>query len=107
MKETRYKELNSIFMKQYSNIFKKFTSKSIIILTDNQIIFDISENPANYRQAKYIDIYYHAIKYYIHDKKIKIDYISSNYQLADIFIKALGQSKHHKFCQMMGFTLQF
>ena len=42
-------------------------SKSVTILIDSQIVLNISENPANYRQIKYIDIYYHTIKYYIHD----------------------------------------
>ena len=42
-------------------------SKPVTILIDNQIALNISENPANYRQAKYIDIHYHAVRHYIHD----------------------------------------
>ena len=43
-----------------------FASKSVTILTNNQIALNISENPTNYRQDKYIDIHYHTIKHYIH-----------------------------------------
>ena len=82
-------------------------SKSVTILTNNQIALNISENPANYRQAKHIDIHYHAIKHYIHDRKIEIDYISFNYQLADIFTKALENPKHLRFCQMMDLRNNF
>src|SRR5947207_316578 len=82
-------------------------SKSVIILTDNQTAFNISENPANYRQTKHIDIHYHAIRHYIHDRKIEIDYISSNYQSTDIFIKTLEYSKHLRFCQMMNLRNNF
>ncbi len=77
-------------------------SKPVTILTDSQTALDISENPANYHQAKHINISYHAVRHYIHDRKIEIDYIPSNYQPTDIFTKALGHPKHHRFCQMMG-----
>src|SRR5947207_13552790 len=82
-------------------------SKSVIILINNQTAFNISENPANYRQAKHIDIHYHAIKHYIHDQKIEIDYISFNYQFIDIFIKIFEYSKHLRFCQMMNLRNNF
>src|SRR5271170_3312679 len=45
---------------------------------------------------------YHAVRHYIHDGKIEVDYIPSNYQPADLFTKALGPSKHHQFCLMVG-----
>jgi hypothetical protein len=73
-------------------------SKPVTILTDSQTALDISENSANYRQAKHIDIRYHAVRHYIHDGKIEIDYIPSNYQPADIFTKALGHVKHLRLC---------
>src|SRR5438045_5819713 len=82
-------------------------SKPVTILTDSQTALDISENPANYRQAKHIDIRYHAVRHYIRDRKIEIDYIPSNYQSADIFTKALGPSKHHRFCQTLGLRNSF
>ena len=82
-------------------------SKPVTILTNSQITLNISENPANYRQAKHIDIRYHAVRHYIRDRKIEIDYIPSNYQSADIFIKALENPKHLRFCQMMGLRNNF
>ena len=82
-------------------------SKPVTLLTDSQTVLDISENPANYRKAKHIDIRYHAVRHYIRERKIEIDYIPSSYQPADIFTKALGHSKHHRFCQMMGLRNTF
>ena len=82
-------------------------SKPVTLLTDSQMALDISENPANYRQAKHIDIRYHAVRHYIRERKIEIDYIPSNYQPADIFTKALGHPKHHRFCQIMGLRNSF
>jgi hypothetical protein len=76
--------------------------KPITILTDSQTALDISDNPAKYRQAKHIDVRYHAVRHYIHDGKIEVDYIPSNYQPADIFTKALSPTKHQRFCHMIG-----
>ena len=82
-------------------------TKLVTILTDNQTALDISEHPANYRQAKHIDIRYHAVRHYIRERKIEIDHISSNYQHANIFAKALEPSKYRRFCQMMGLHNSF
>jgi hypothetical protein len=72
------------------------------LLTDSQTALQISDNPAKYRQAKHIDIRYHAIRHYVHDGKITVDYVPSNHQPADIFTKALGKTKHQQFCHMLG-----
>ena len=77
-------------------------SRPITILIDNQTALDISDNSAKYRQAKHIDIRYHAVRHYVQDGKIEVDYIPSNYQPADILTKALGPSKHRRFCRMIG-----
>jgi len=76
--------------------------KPITLLSDSQSALDISENPTKYRQAKHIDVRYHAIRHYIHDHKIEVDYIPSEYQPADLFTKALGPMKHERFCHMIG-----
>ena len=62
----------------------------ITILSDSQAALDISENPTKYRQAKHIDIKYHAVRHYLRERKIQVDYVPSEYQVADIFTKALG-----------------
>ncbi|TMC17118.1 MAG: hypothetical protein E6J34_19075 [Chloroflexi bacterium] len=76
--------------------------KPVTLLSDSQSALDISENPAKYRQAKHIDIRYHAIRHYIHDGKIEVDYIPSESQPADLFTKALGPTKHQQFCHTIG-----
>src|SRR5277367_6574768 len=77
-------------------------SRPIPLLTDSQTALEISDNPARYRQAKHIDVRYHAVRHYIHDGKIQIDYVPSTHQPADIFTKALETTKHKRFCQMIG-----
>src|SRR5579859_4298573 len=75
--------------------------RSIPLLTDSQTALEILNNPAKYRQAKHIDVRYHAVRHYIHDGKIQIDYIPSAHQPADIFTKALETTKHWRFCRMI------
>ena len=74
----------------------------ITILSDNQSALEIAENPANYRRAKHIDIRYHAIRHYLRNDLIKVDYVPSTAQAADIFTKALGPLKHHECVKLLG-----
>ena len=75
------------------------SSTSITILSDNQSALEIAENPANYRRAKHIR--YHAIRHYLRNGQIAIDYIPTNAQAADILTKALGPLKHQHCVDLM------
>ena len=78
------------------------SSKPITILSNSQSALEIAENPAKYRYAKHIDIKYHAIRHYIQNNKIEIDYIPTQAHPADIFTKALQSIKHQRCVQLMG-----
>ena len=78
------------------------SSGPITILSDNQSALDIVKNPANYRKAKHIDIRYHAIRHYLRNDLIMVDYVPTNAQAADIFTKALGPLKHHQCTELLG-----
>src|SRR5947207_12841616 len=89
--------------KQFGQELKVRSSSSpITILSDNQSALAIAENPANYRKAKHIDIRYHAIRHYLRNDLITVDYVPSNAQAADIFTKALGPLKHHECVKLLG-----
>ena len=89
--------------KQFSQELKVPSSSSpITILSDNQSALEIAENPANYRRAKHIDIRYHAIRHYLRNNLITVDYVPSNAQAADILTKALGPVKHHECVELLG-----
>jgi hypothetical protein len=74
----------------------------ITILLDSQAALNIAENPTKYRQAKHIDIKYHAVRHYIREGKIQVDYVPSQYQIADIFTKALGGTKFKRLTRYLG-----
>lgn len=68
----------------------KYTVKyPVVIYVDNQSAIKIAENGVQHDRTKHIDIRYHFVKDYIKQKKIKIQWLESSEQRADIFTKAL------------------
>ena len=63
------------------------------LLVDNQSAITLSKNPVHHSQTKHIDTRYHFVRQCVEDKKIEIDFVRSEDQLADIFTKALGKAK--------------
>jgi hypothetical protein len=61
-----------------------------IIYSDNQPAIRISENDSDHDRTKHIDIKHHFIRDLVKNKEIKLEWISTTDQLADIFTKALG-----------------
>ena len=86
----------------YRTHLEKFILITKTILSDNQSALDIAEYPANYRKAKHIDIHYHAIRHYLWNDLITVDYVPTNAQATDILTKALGPHKHHQCTELLG-----
>ena len=63
------------------------------LLVDNQSAITLSKNPVHHSRTKHIDTRYHFVRQCVEDKKIEIDFVRSEDQLADIFTKALGKAK--------------
>ena len=63
------------------------------LLVDNQSAITLSKNPVHHNQKKHIDTRYHFVRQCVEDKKIEIEFVRSEDQLADIFTKALGKAR--------------
>jgi hypothetical protein len=74
-----------------------------LILSDNQGALAIAENPTNYQRAKHIDLRYHFIRHALENGQIRLDYIPTAQQTADVLTKALGPQKHLHALHLMGF----
>jgi hypothetical protein len=61
------------------------------IYVDNQPAIRISENDSDHDRTKHIDIKHYYIRDLINEGSIKLEWISTHNQLADIFTKALGK----------------
>ncbi|GJY32464.1 retrovirus-related pol polyprotein from transposon TNT 1-94 [Tanacetum coccineum] len=65
--------------------------KMVPIFCDNTSAIAISNNPILHSRTKHIDIRYHFIKDHILKGDIKLHFIPTEYQLADIFTKPLDE----------------
>nr|GEX35808.1 retrovirus-related Pol polyprotein from transposon TNT 1-94 [Tanacetum cinerariifolium]GEX37519.1 retrovirus-related Pol polyprotein from transposon TNT 1-94 [Tanacetum cinerariifolium] len=65
--------------------------KMVPIFCDNTSAIAISNNPILHSRTKHIDIRYHFIKDHILKGDIKLHFILTEYQLADIFTKLLNE----------------
>eukprot|EP00253_Pinus_taeda_P020682 PITA_20682 len=73
-----------------------------VIYCDNQSCIKLAENPVFHDRSKHIEIKYHFIRDYVQKGAVKLECISTNEQVADIFTKALPQGKHVYFRDKMG-----
>ena len=61
----------------------------IIIYCDNTSTVCMSKNPAFHSKTKHIAIKYHVLREKVAEKQIRLEYINTKEQIADIFTKAL------------------
>jgi uncharacterized beta-barrel protein YwiB (DUF1934 family) len=71
--------------------------KEISLLCDNESAIKIANNPVQHSRTKHIDIRHHFLRDHVSKGDIKIDRVSTDDQLADIFTKPLDESQ---FCKL-------
>ena len=64
------------------------------IYEDNQACIAMSSNPTiNHKRSKHIDIRYHFTRERVESEEIKLVYVPTEHQLADLLTKALGSQR--------------
>jgi hypothetical protein len=76
-------------MKQVLTDIQVEYDEPIPIYYDNTSAITISKNPVMHSRTKYIPIKYHFLWEQVAEKKIKVDYVGTKEQVADIFTKPL------------------
>ena len=69
---------------------------SVKILVDNKSALELTRNPVHHSRSKHIDTRHHFIRDCI-EGLIKLKYVRTEDQLADLFTKSLGRVK---FCEL-------
>eukprot|EP00253_Pinus_taeda_P007659 PITA_07659 len=72
-----------------------------VIHYDSQSCIKLTENPVFHDRSKHIDIRYHFIKDYVHKGVVKLEYISTDEQVAVVLTKSLPRGKHVHFRDKM------
>ena len=73
---------------------KKDITKPITLYCDNTSAINISKNLVMHTKTKHIAIKYHYVRELVQDKEVKMEYVNTKEQIADIFTKALPKDAH-------------
>jgi hypothetical protein len=76
--------------------------EATVIHCDNQSCIKLLENPMFHDRSKHIEIRYHFIGDYVQRGAVKLQYISTDAQVADILTKALLKGKFVFFRDKLG-----
>ena len=74
----------------------------ISIFCDNTSAINISKNPVMHSKTKHIPIKFHFLREQVMFKVIKLEYIGTNDQIADIFTKPLPKSQFENLRDQLG-----
>ena len=73
---------------------KEEITEPVTLYCDNTSAINISKNPVMHTKTKYIAIKYHYVRELVQDKEVKMEYVHTKEQIADIFTKALPKDAH-------------
>jgi hypothetical protein len=74
----------------------------ISILCDNTSAISISKNPVMHSKTKHIPIKYHFLREQVENQVVKLEYVPTKEQIADIFTKPLPRDTFEYLRQKMG-----
>ena len=73
---------------------KEEITKSVIFYCDNTSTTNISKNLVMHTKTKNIAIKYHYLRELVQDKEVKMKYVNTKEQIANIFTKPLPKGAH-------------
>ncbi|GJQ91718.1 hypothetical protein Tco_0002857 [Tanacetum coccineum] len=79
-----------------------FQYNKIPIYCDSKSAIAISCNPVQHSRTKHIIVYYHFIKEHIEKGTIELYFVKTDYQLADLFTKALPADRFNYLVHRLG-----
>nr|GFA20929.1 retrovirus-related Pol polyprotein from transposon TNT 1-94 [Tanacetum cinerariifolium] len=75
------------------------------IYCDSKSAITISYNPVQYTRTKHIDVRYHFIKDHVEKGTIKLYFVGTEYQLADLFTKSLPEAQFKFLVKKLGMVI--
>ena len=84
---------NIVWLKHLLKGMKEEITK-LVILYCNTSAINISKNPVMHVKTKHIAIKYHYVRVLVEDKQVKMEYIHTKEQIADIFTKPLPKDTY-------------
>ncbi|WRX26838.1 Reverse transcriptase [Theobroma cacao] len=75
---------------------------NIPIYCDNKSVINISKNPVQHSRTKHIEIRHHFVRDHVVKGDIKIEFVNTLHQLADIFTKPLNENRFYEIRRNLG-----
>jgi hypothetical protein len=91
-----------LWMKQTLTDIQVEYDEPIPIYCDNTSTISISKNPVMHSKTKHIPIKYHFLREQAAEKNIRVEYVGTKEQVADIFTKPLPWEAFEYLCQRLG-----
>nr|GEU58135.1 integrase, catalytic region, zinc finger, CCHC-type, peptidase aspartic, catalytic [Tanacetum cinerariifolium] len=79
-----------------------FHFNKILIYCDSKLAIAISCNPVQHSKTKHIAVRYHFIKEHVEKGTIELYFVKTDYQLAELFIKALPADRFNYLVRLFG-----
>jgi hypothetical protein len=89
-------------MKQTLTDIQVEYDEPIMIYCDNTSTISISKNPVMHSKMKHIPIKYHFLWEQVAEKNIRVEYVGTKEQIADIFTKLLPRESFEYLRQKLG-----
>ena len=70
--------------------------KFVDVYVDNQSVIALAKNSVHHQRSKHIDIKYHFVRHEVQSANIKLEYVPTELNLADVFTKALSSKRIQK-----------
>ena len=71
--------------------FREMEEKTVRLKVDNKSAISLAKNPVMHDRSKHIELRYHFIRDCVETKKIELEYVATEFQLADMLTKPLGR----------------
>ncbi|KAJ9546994.1 hypothetical protein OSB04_019537 [Centaurea solstitialis] len=81
-----------------------YTFDKIPILCDSKSAIAISVNPVQHSKTKHINIRYHFLKHHVEEGNVEMHFVSTEYQLADLFTTALDEKRFNFLVKKIGMS---
>lgn len=87
------------------NLLSEITSceaKTVVVHVDNKSAIALIKNPVFHGRSKHIDTRFHFVRECVERGQIKVEYICTGEQRADILTKALARVKFEEMRELLG-----
>jgi len=80
-----------IWLARLLSEFSSSDAKPFVLRVDNQSAIALAKNPVFHDRSKHIELKYHFIREAVETKKLELEFVPTEFQLADMLTKPLGR----------------